>query len=437
MDSLSGVYWPIEQSKTMKPQQIAYIQLGSFSNANQYIVHALHKHFPNHEIDVIDIGAKLRARKTVRILNLFFTMKEYGKEILLGRRRIRECMYLTSYLFRKMSDWSRTAMAQKEYSFSIQTQSLFDASRSDLDHFVYTDHTVLAHLRYPHLQHKRAYIASKAWLALESALYRNAAANFTMSKFIEESLCTDYACARENVVCAGAGANTEINSSVLIAKYTRKEILFVGVRWERKGGPDLLKAFKQVLIKHPDARLTIVGCNPVIDPGIASNCRILGHVSSEEVTLLYNEASIFCLPSTLEPFGFVFIEAMMHRLPVVTTNIGAIPDFLENGVSGYMVQPGDVDALATSLIALLDSPRKCLKFGQQAYQAVAERYTWDAAVATIKEKIVQVTAKSAADPYNVVTQHENSEFEVMHRRPSDIHTPSETGHQHTQTLKNK
>ena len=420
----------------MKPQQIAYIQLGSFSNANQHIVHSLRKHFPNHEIDIIDVGIQLRAQKRVRLLNLFFTMKEYGKGILLGRRKIRDCMYLTSYLFKKMSEWARAAMAQKEYAFSIQTQSMFDASRAGLDHFVYTDHTVLAHLHYSHLKHKQAYIASRAWLRLERALYRNAAVNFTMSNFVADSLREDYACPRGKVVLARAGANTKVNNPVLIAKYTRKEILFVGVHWERKGGPNLLKAFEQVLIKHPDARLIIVGCEPAIKPAIASRCRVVGRVEIEEVAALYNEVSIFCLPSTLEPFGFVFIEAMMHKLPIVATNIGAIPDFLEEGVSGYMVEPGDVDALAAALITLLDSPEKCLQLGEKAHQMTAKKYTWDTTVATLKEKIVEVieqpvSALSVARSVSA-TQFKAPLDKIKHRGPPMANNYSPVSHRHTQ-----
>lgn len=374
----------------MTSKRIAYVQLGSFSHANHYIARSLRKHFPDYEIDIIDVAVSLRANKRVRLLNLLHTLKEYGKEILLGRRKPRECMYHTSYLFRMMSKWSRQAIAPHEYAFSIQTQSMFDASQPDLPHFVYTDHTLLAHLRYPHLKQKQAYIASRSWLMLETALYRNAAANFAMGEFVAQSLREDYGCPREQVICARAGANIGTPNPVLIAKYTRKEILFVGVRWARKGGPDLLEAFKRVLQKHPDAQLTIVGCSPAIDPMVHPNCRVLGKVERTEVAKLYEQASIFCLPTTLEPFGFVFIEAMMHKLPVVATNIGAIPDFVKDNVSGHLVEPGDTNALADSLIDLLDSPSRCLQFGKAAHRAVIHRYTWDAAVATIKEKIVAV-----------------------------------------------
>lgn len=374
----------------MTSKRIAYVQLGSFSHANHYIVRSLRKHFPDYEIDIIDVAESLRAHKKIRLLNLLYMLKEYGIEILLRRRKPRECMYHTSYLFRLMSKWARQAFDPREYAFSIQTQSMFDASHPKLPHFVYTDHTLLAHLRYPHLKHKQAYVASKAWLTLETTLYQNAAANFAMGEFVAASLRDDYGCPPKKVICARAGANIGTPNPVLMAKYTRKEILFVGVRWARKGGPDLLEAFKLVLQKHPDAQLTIVGCSPAIDPLVHPNCRVLGKVDRSEVAKLYAQASIFCLPTKLEPFGFVFIEAMMHKLPVVATNIGAIPDFVSDEVSGHLVAPGDVKSLAESLIELLDSPSRCLQFGEAAYRSVIHRYTWDAAVTTIKEKIVAV-----------------------------------------------
>jgi glycosyltransferase involved in cell wall biosynthesis len=75
-----------------------------------------------------------------------------------------------------------------------------------------------------------------------------------------------------------------------------KNILFVGVEWQRKGGPILLKVFEQVLARYPDASLTIVGCNPknINLP----NCNIIGKVSVDQVIEYYNSANVFCFKRT-------------------------------------------------------------------------------------------------------------------------------------------
>ncbi len=148
----------------------------------------------------------------------------------------------------------------------------------------------------------------------------------------------------------------------------------MGVAWERKGGPDLVEAFRAVLEKHPDASLTIVGCTPKLD---LPNVQTVDKLPLAEMPPYYQRASVFCLPTRLEPFGIVFVEAMAYGLPLVAPNTGAVPDFLEDGRNGYMVAPRDVPALTRALTALLDDPQQCRAFGKVGYQLAHERYTWE------------------------------------------------------------
>ena len=75
-----------------------------------------------------------------------------------------------------------------------------------------------------------------------------------------------------------------------------------------------------------------MGCTP---PIMLKNCHALGKVSLEEVANHYNKASVFCLPTKREPFGVVFIEAMVNRLAIVTNTIGATPELVFNDKNGY------------------------------------------------------------------------------------------------------
>ena len=161
--------------------------------------------------------------------------------------------------------------------------------------------------------------------------------------------------------------------------------IFVGMDWERKGGPELVEAFKKVLTVHPDARLIIVGCSPQIT---VPNCDVVGRIPSREVHTYYNASAVFCLPTILEPFGLVFIEAMSHRLPVVGTNIGAIPDFVVEGHNGHLVSPRDSSSLADALIDLVGNPEKCRRFGEAGRRIAAERYNWKAVSALLREHIL-------------------------------------------------
>jgi glycosyltransferase involved in cell wall biosynthesis len=210
--------------------------------------------------------------------------------------------------------------------------------------------------------------------------------NFTYSTNIERSIINDYKCPPEKVKCIYAGSNVphdkdrELNNE----NYQNKNIIFVGVFWERKGGPDLVKAFEKVLKVHPDAKLTIVGCSPSVD---VPNCNVVGKVKVETLDKYYLNSSIFCLPTKREPFGIVFIEAMMHKLPIVSNRIGALPDFVTENQNGFLVEPGNVDLLADALIRLLDDPQMCKRFGEAGYDKVKDTYTWDRVGQRLKENI--------------------------------------------------
>jgi glycosyltransferase involved in cell wall biosynthesis len=162
------------------------------------------------------------------------------------------------------------------------------------------------------------------------------------------------------------------------------------VDWKRKGGPELLDAFKDVLRRYPKAHLTIAGADIHVD---LPNCTVLGRVSAQQLARHYAESSIFCLPTRHEPFGIAFVEAMMHRLPVVATRVGAVPDMVDDGVNGYLVSPGDARALGQALCKLLADPAHCEALGGRSYRKAADLYTWPRTGQRIRARIMRILAE--------------------------------------------
>jgi len=243
-----------------------------------------------------------------------------------------------------------------------------------MPHFVYTDHTHLANLEYPGFD--RRSLRGSRWIALERALYKNAELIFTRSSNISRSLATDYGCPPEHIACVGAGSNTEVPDSAEVgSERDGAEILFVGVDWERKGGPELLEAFERVRAQCPKARLTIVGCEPEVD---SANVAVVSRVPLAEIPGYYERASIFCLPTRREPFGVVVIEALQHGLPVVATRVGAIPDLIHEGENGYLVEPGDVAGLADRLCQLIEDDELRRATADRARKEARTIHTWPA-----------------------------------------------------------
>lgn len=379
------------------PPKIAFVRPRPYPPANEVMAQMMKKSYPDCEVEVIEVYDRIKRRKDVVLINLFHVFKEYGPDILAGKKSLKHAFWRTRYIFKAIKMMMAELLSHGGYRFSFQMQSLFDASAEGVPHFLYTDHTHLENLYYP--DYDRAKLFARPWVELEKTIYQNTAINFTRSANISRSLVEQYDCPDHKIVCVRAGSNVDTgNLHKDCDSYARKNILFVGIDWNRKGGPDLVEAFKLVLQAHPDARLTIVGCKPEID---LPNCDIVGRLPLGEIGKYYQRASVFCLPTTLEPFGIVFIEALSHKLPVVATNIGAIPDFVLEGENGYLVAPRDVKRLAEKLIELLREPEKCRAFGARGYQLVMEKYTWDNVVGTMKQHIGQVLdhAHTANRPY--------------------------------------
>ena len=370
-------------------RRILFIKFGKFSHINRSVLEILKKEYSDYEIDIVDAWQVLKNKISIfhYMINIFFFIAEYGKEIVLGQKKWKQSptwFFATSYLSIRVSKFLKKIGHEKKYVFTFQTQSIFNGKLTGIPHFIYTDHTTKTNLLYPDINPKQ-YIRSKRFIKRsELKIYQDATMIFTLGSLPAFSLTNQYGIKKEKVAIAFAGSNTTAPTFNNAGKYYSKNILFVGMAWERKGGPILLKAFSKILQKHPDATLTIVGCNPRNIP--YPNCKIIGKVSSEEVAKYYNESAIFCLPTIREPFGIVFIEAMNYRLPVIANNIGCLPDMVINDYNGYLIN-NNVDEYAIAICRLLENPEKCKQMGERGHQYAQEKFTWERVGKTIKTNI--------------------------------------------------
>ena len=333
-------------------QKIGFFRAGKFSHVNRHLIEMLRADFPQFQLVDIDIQ-KIVSRRDLAIL--LSVALEYGSEYLSGRRsyRVRDLLVRNRRYFLRVRDQVRRRTEFESFAFTFQTQSLWDASTPGVPHFVYTDHTHLANLRYPEFDRRALY--SEAWIDLEREIYQNAELVFLTSNFSRNSVVEDYDCDEESVKCVYSGVNCDVDAAGAPRSYEQKNILFMGVDWVRKGGPELCEAFELVREVHPDASLTIVGCRPPVE---IPNCEVIGVVPREQVGEFYRRASVFCLPSRLEPSAAVFAEAAAYGLPVVATDIGGTSDRVLHGRTGLLVESCDVQQLRDALIDLLDDVEK-------------------------------------------------------------------------------
>ena len=383
------------EGKGLDPCQkkIAFIKRGRFSYTNVRVRELLAEHFSDYELEVVDIEDDvLRGNKGIVLTNLLHVYRIYGWDILRGRRTTRDCFYRTPYIFKQikllMGDY--LGFRRSEFGFSIQTQSLYDGSVTGLPHFVYTDHTHLTNLYYPAFD--AALLFSREWVDFESDVYRAASKVFIMSNHVGRSVIEHYGVDPHRVTCVYAGSNVEIVPQPLKNdEYRNQRIVFVGVDWERKGGPVLVEAFKLVREKLPAATLVVLGAEPKIS---VEGVQIVGRVLLSEVASHLVQASVFCMPTKVEPFGIAPIEALAYKVPVVATRIGALPDIIQHGQTGFLVPPDSVEELAAALIDLLSDPEKCRQFGELGQKVVKATYTWTAVGHRIRDEIMAELKKA-------------------------------------------
>jgi glycosyltransferase involved in cell wall biosynthesis len=143
-----------------------------------------------------------------------------------------------------------------------------------------------------------------------------------------------------------------------------KIVLFVGGLSDKKGVFDILKAVPTVVSCFRDTRFLFAGSpeNAIVWDEIKRVCvegklnesvEFLGVVTGQEKIDLFQTATVFVLPSYVDNFPYVLLEAMSTGLPVITTPVGAIPEFVEDGKNGFLIEPGDYGALADRIIELL------------------------------------------------------------------------------------
>ena len=141
----------------------------------------------------------------------------------------------------------------------------------------------------------------------------------------------------------------------------QRYVLAIGRVVEKKGFDLLIRGFARIADQHPDVELRIGGSGPELGElaalaeatGLGARVRFLGRQDRTEVAGLMAGADCVAMPSRLEPFGIVVLEAWRAGTPVLCTSYGGPPEFVDDGVTGLLVDPFDTEALATELDRLL------------------------------------------------------------------------------------
>jgi glycosyltransferase involved in cell wall biosynthesis len=158
-------------------------------------------------------------------------------------------------------------------------------------------------------------------------------------------------------------------------------ILFVG-RLVREKGVDLF--FDALSQLQGDWTCTVIGeGNASVKVrehaharGLDGRVTFAGWLNGAALAEAFDDASVVVVPSRWpEPFGIVGIEAMAHARPVVAFRVGGIPEWMDDGVTGHLVEPGDVRALSQRLATVLEHPADAAAMGARGRARVERDYT--------------------------------------------------------------
>lgn len=168
------------------------------------------------------------------------------------------------------------------------------------------------------------------------------------------------------------------------------EILFVGRLEYRKGIDIIFECVPYICKKYNNVIFRFCGDNTINMPNSETTYkdyflskynefseRVIfeGYISDEEIIDRYSNCDIFIAPSRFESFGLIFLEAMIFSKPVIGTNIGGIPEVVENGVSGILIENENSENLKNALIKLIENKDIRESMGKNGRRIYEEKFT--------------------------------------------------------------
>ncbi len=180
-------------------------------------------------------------------------------------------------------------------------------------------------------------------------------------------------------------------------------ILYAGGLSPSKGLHILLDAFGLISRRFPKAIISVVGAGDwapyqekIKALGLSECVCYCGYVSHEAMVNYYRSACLLAAPTRHESFGLILAEAMACGIPVVSTRITAIPEVVEDGVTGLLVPVDDPPALADALEALLSDPDRAATMGRAGRTRVEEYFSWGRVMREWERVLFQVAEGSVA-----------------------------------------
>jgi glycosyltransferase involved in cell wall biosynthesis len=222
-------------------------------------------------------------------------------------------------------------------------------------------------------------------------LARRSSHVITTSEFIRREAISTYGLSPDAVTAIPTGVNTSVFRPPAVPRCPGPPAFACVARLDATKGIDvLLRAFARVRQVHASASLTLVGGGEqrpfrtlAAELALAEHVRFAGQLPAHaDVAEVIRQSDVLVLPSRVEGFGNVLLEAMASRVAVVASAVGGIPEIVSDGVTGLLVQPGDEVQLAGALLKLAEDHKLRGRLAAEGHRQVTDggRFSWEASV---------------------------------------------------------
>ena len=172
-----------------------------------------------------------------------------------------------------------------------------------------------------------------------------------------------------------------------------RDLVLWGRMEEQKGISELLRTLKEVVGRIPEVQLHLIGEGNMTEVyrkqaeelGVLDRVTFHGWMDVDALQKFISKCAVGVFPSRIESFGLSMAEAMGAGLPIIATRVGALPEFIEDGVTGTLVPPGNVPALYRAILEKLENPARAETLADAGRERVHERFSWDQAAQKMTE----------------------------------------------------
>ncbi len=222
-------------------------------------------------------------------------------------------------------------------------------------------------------------------VVLQNQFYQDCSGIFAMGKWLAKDLIERCGYSPDKVHHVGGGINLD-KERIDYSQKQGNKLLFVGRDFKRKGGHIVYEAFCHLKSTRPDVELYVAG--PASDPypnNAVSGYHYMGDCNRSKLTGLFNLCDVFVMPSYFEAYGLVFIEALTFGLPCIGRNAYEMPYFIEDGVTGRLLERDDTKQLSALMSDLLDNEdiKQNVRKKKEWY---IKEYSWD----SVAERIIKI-----------------------------------------------